>query len=244
MFHRTIISLKSSKYGNCWCTNLNSNDQAALLLLLYRLMMEWRWVHYLVSKHKHKSKLLVQNFSVKKVSGPSAPPPPFSRGVCEFSILIPESNGASPCLENHWRIEVRSITSLWTVRPFYMWLSPSCSPVGTMKKECEVFIALAQLYDFQIISISHDIQSHLKEYLFWCMSSFKTPTVFMKSQLIPDLFRVEFYWLVTWEHFFFSQWKKPPKHLKIIIDSEARVSRVWASTGATVVVHFNKHGTE
>lgn len=51
-----------------------------------------------------------------------------------FSILIPECNRASPCLENRWGIEARSITPLWTVRPFYMWLSLSRSLAGTMKK--------------------------------------------------------------------------------------------------------------
>lgn len=87
------------------------------------------------------------------------------RGVCEFSILIPECNRASPCLENHWGIEARSITPLRTVRPLFMWLSPSCLLVGTMKKEVwDVFstfmtcLCIRQVDDFLNTPVQHDFR--------------------------------------------------------------------------------------
>lgn len=56
--------------------------------------------------------------------------PALWRGGFEFSILSPLCNRASPCLENCWGIKEWSITPRWTVRLFYMWLSPRCTPVG------------------------------------------------------------------------------------------------------------------
>lgn len=118
----------------------NEQEQRALLLFCTNSdTTDWRRMHYLVAKDKAQSpedqtagwcaefawRRSLGIFSLSLSGG----------GLCEFSILIPECNRASPCLENRWGIEVRSITPLWTVRPFYMWLSPSCSPVGTMKKE-------------------------------------------------------------------------------------------------------------
>lgn len=62
------------------------------------------------------------------------------RGVCEFSILIPECNRASPCLENRWGIEARSITPLWTVQPFlHVAESELFTGGNNEERECEKF---------------------------------------------------------------------------------------------------------
>lgn len=61
-----------------------------------RSTKSWEWSCWVVCR-----------ICLAKVSGHSLSP---WRGVCEFSILIPECNRASPWLENCWGIEARSIT--------------------------------------------------------------------------------------------------------------------------------------
>lgn len=101
---------------------------------------EWRRMHYPAQTwdkaQSPKNCWVVCRISLAKVSGHCFLS--LWRGVCEFSILIPEWNWASPCLENHWGIKARSITPCWTVRPFYMWLGPSCSLAGNREeRRCE-----------------------------------------------------------------------------------------------------------
>lgn len=120
-----VISVNTLTVPNVYICFSYNKDQHALLLFFF----EWRPIQDLNGEAQSPDRQ-----SAKFVWWRSLDVPPLWRGVCEFSILIPECNRASPCQENRWRIEARSITPppAWTVRMFYMQLSPSCS---LMKKE-------------------------------------------------------------------------------------------------------------
>lgn len=129
-------------------------DRRALLLFCTSSdTTEWRWMHYLVAKDKAQSpenhtaagrcaefacqrSLDISNFFFLTVSG--------GVRVCEFSILIPECNRASPRLENRWGIEARSITPLRTVRdPFTCgWVRAARGRERRRERAWKVFWAL------------------------------------------------------------------------------------------------------